>query len=434
MENSKRFLIPAYIVWSVISLLLVVAFIVINYCFEKPKTYGYEYFDKIKVEKVTSDGLVYEDEKPIIEVNYVRADTTNELYLTEVVITTYTDYNHTSYKRFGIQFVGNNYYYWNPDGKNYNENIKYTSSYLSSVGGNFNYSNNMKNVYFYELDVDSSVSKVMNFSSFEYDLDNLNLIAGEDSFVCQLGGEKAQYSYTCKYQTRSQRAKFVWTLGIWEKYTVDTHKIDYNSLDLFYEIATRFDTNYDDGTYSFKNLNLDKYFTIYKANNKKQFYTLSDVTQNTAYFSIKTNYKTITTGLKATDSIMGIVAGDTKYNAGVSNESKNSYSTSNSIKLTQDDFIKIANENRTGIVGLSNKFNSYLQSLNNLTVDIVLDLDDTTIKGLDISTLTSLNIKSITINSTDLKEFYIVGINKKITKSMFTTTLNLLNEQGARYE
>lgn len=433
MDKLKKFLIPTYIVWSTISLILVTAFIIINFCFEKPKTFGYEYFDKIKVEKVTSDGIMYAEEKPILEVNYVRSDTTKELYLAEVVITSYTDYNHTAYKRFGIQVVGKNFCYWTPAGETFTDTVEYKNSYLSTVGGdNVNYANNLKGVYFYQQDIDGVVSNVKVYDSFEKSLDILNLSAGEDEFVLELGGKNAQYSY--KYYKNKIFDHFKHFFGA--DYKLYNVKVDYSSLDLFWELATRFYTNYEDGEYSFKNLDLDKYFTIYKKNNKNQFYTLSEVSKNTAYFTTKLNYKTITTGLKAEDSILGIVAGDSNYNATVKNDNKNSYLNTVEFELNNENLKTVYDSTiNKYVVGISNSFLNYLQTLNNLEVNIVIDtsLFEKSIEGIDLSNFKNINVKSIKIVSSSLENFYVIGTNKNINKSIFDTTLKLLTNEGVAY-
>lgn len=429
MEKLKKFLIPAYIIWSVISMLQVGLYIVVNYCFEKPLTKGFEYFKNIQVDKEISDGIVYTDDKPIFEVNIVKSDTTGELLMAEVVITTYTDYEKQSYKRFGMQLVGSEVYYWRPSGR---LEGRYSSSSLfcHSSGlktqsfGSMQYAMNGYGVYFYEVDVDGQVSSIQSRESFDKELDNLFLTAGKEMFSVQLGGEQAKYSYRVDY----------WN---WLKHHKYDKEVEYCSNDLFYELYSRFNAGYDDGEYSFKHLNLDKFFTIKKMNSNNQFYSLSEVDDNSAYFSIKLNYKTVTTGLKASDSVMGIVKGDVNFDAGISNEKKSSYSQTVELELNAMNLKTIYNKDLNKcVVGLSNSFNAYLQTLNNLEVTVVVDTADydKVVSGIDISTFKNLNVTKITIKSDSATDFIVVGSHKTISSATFDTTLNLITAKGAKYE
>lgn len=427
MDKIKKFLIPAYIIWSVISMILCGFYIVVNYYFEKPLTKGFEYFDQIEVEKETSDGLIYTDVQPIFEVNIVTSDTTDELLMAEVVITTYTDYEKQSYKRFGMQLVGDNVYYWRPE--NYKSRNRYSCSYLSnSYGTTSDFSDNLKGVYFYELDGDGEVSIINKRADFDKELDNLLVTSGGQMFNLELGGEQARYSYTHEY------TKF-WALGWYD--TTEKLTMDYSSLDLFGTLFSRFWTHKDPGEYSFKHLNLDKFFTIKKMNSNNQFYSLSEVDDNSAYFSIKLNYKTVTTGLKASDSVIGIVKGDINYDAGISNEKKSSYSQSVELELNAMNLKTIYNKDLNKcVVGLSNSFNAYLQTLNNLEVTVIVDTADydKVVSGIDISTFKNLNVTKITIKSDSATDFVVVGSHKTITSATFDTTLNLITAKGAKYE
>ena len=107
METAKKWLISIYYLLTGISVILCLAYVVINFCFEKPKTSGYEYFDPISVPSdITSDDVEIADKIPIFEVNIAYSDTNPNLSLVELAITEYTDYEQQSYKRYVMQVVG----------------------------------------------------------------------------------------------------------------------------------------------------------------------------------------------------------------------------------------------------------------------------------------------------------------------------------------
>lgn len=431
MDNLKKFLIPAYIIWSVISMLQIGLFIVVNYCFEKPKTLGVEYFDAIQLEKETLDGVTYTDKQPLFEVNIVKSDTTDELLMAEVVITTYTDYKKQSYKRFGMQLVGSQVDYWRPSGTlpDY-----YSHSYLSNQP---NYFVDSIGVYFYEVDVDGQVANIQSREDFDKELDNLLMPAGEEMFTLELGGSQAKYSYTQEYKKWAIKWIFSTPIYAYRKTVTNTITNEYCSNDLFYALYSGFNNNKSAGAYSFKNFDLDKFFTIKKMNSNNQFYSLSEVDDNSAYFSIKLNYKTVTTGLKASDSVMGIVKGDVNYDSGISNEKKSSYSQTVELELNAMNLKTIYNKDLNKcVVGLSNSFNAYLQTLNNLEVTVVVDTSDydKVVSGIDISTFKNLNVTKITIKSDSATDFIVVGTHKTITSATFDTKLNLITAKGAKYE
>ena len=80
MENLKKFLIALYSVWSAISLVVLVGVLVINYGFDKPKTYGFQYFDDIKPNTdIVSDSVEEDNHFPIFELNICQSETNPDL-------------------------------------------------------------------------------------------------------------------------------------------------------------------------------------------------------------------------------------------------------------------------------------------------------------------------------------------------------------------
>ena len=138
------------------------------------------------------------------------------------------------------------------------------------------------------------------------------------------------------------------------------------------------------------------------------------MTTNHAYFRVKCTYNEINSHLNAQEhSIIGSIAGDVNYSSGVVNTTTPYYSTGVELTLMGNEFLTARYENINGVVlTLSPEFRTYLLSLNNLTLNININLDsiacDEEIVGIDLSSLGSLKITNLNIDSSNTKNFYIV--------------------------
>lgn len=439
MDNLKKYGFPAYILWSAISLILVLVYIVVNFCFEKPLTSGYEYFDSIKIE---SDNLEASDELPIIELNIARSDTNPELNLTEMIITEYTDYEHNSYKRYGMQVRGNvNYVFVGGQKFDTFDNVRsvlYGGTYRTNNYGMHN-TLHLSHVYFYEIDFDGDIKNYTSYADFETQVneDRLDVTAGDQNFKLEIGGADAKYTYE---NLTYKKGYWKWWANLWDLTTYQTKSNEYEIYDLFGYLATAFDTKESNKVISFDNENLDKFFTITKDNGSGQFYSLSDVTTNSAYFRIKCTYTNITSHLNAKDhSIIGAIAEDVNYSSGVVNMVTPYYSTGVELTLTGNEFIPTRYQGIDGaILAMTPEFKSYLLSLNNLTLNVRIDLDsllcDEEIVGIDLSSLSNLKIQNLKVDSDTVQNFYIIGASRYIEDATYSSNLTLLNSTGGAYE
>lgn len=422
MEKIKKYGLPLYVVWTAISAILIIVYLVVNFGFEKPLTSGYEYFNGIKIE---SDNLEDSDEIPIIEFNISKSNTNPELNLIEMVITEYTDYEQNSYVRYGVQVVGG-LSYTCPAGQTYFSDIK-DYEVKSKLG---------LKAYYYIIDVDGDVRN-STLEEIEHEVDDLDVTAGDVNFKLEVGGNDAQYTYTNQYY--SKKGWNAWNEWF-ENVKTQTLTNEYSIVDVFGYLAKSFSIGESNVVKSFDNVDLDKYFTVTKDNGSGQYYSLKDVTTNHAYFRVKCTYNEIGSQINAKDhSIIGAIAKDVNYSSGVINTSTPYYSTGVELTLMGNEFLPAKHENIDGaILTLSPEFKSYLLSLNNLTLNININLDNLTcdeeVVGIDLSSLGSLKITNLNISSETAQDFYIIGASKHITNATYSSTLNLLNSNGGAYE
>lgn len=432
MEKLKRYGLPIYWVITIISVALIVLYLVVNFGFEKPKTSGYEYFNGIKIE---SDNLEDSSEIPIIEFNVTRSDTNPELNLTEMIITEYTDYEHNSYNRYAVQVLGDIYYSC-PAGASFSYDSPDFRAYSTIKGKNSDGSHSTSNVYYYVIDVDGDVRN-STYDNINYELRDLDVVAGDTNFKLQVGGPDSTYTYQNTYYSRKG-----W--DDWNKWFNNTKTVtytnEYNVVDLFGYLAKAFEIKESNVVKSFDNVDLDKYFTITKENEKGQYYSLKDVTTNHAYFRVKCTYTDITSHLSVeNNSIIGAIAGDVNYSSGVQNITTPYYSTGVELTLMGNEFLPARYSNIDGVIlTLSSDFRAYLLSLNNLILNIDINLDtlacDDDIVGIDLSSLGNLKITNLNIESGSVKDFYIIGTSNKIVNATYSSNLNLLNGNGGVYE
>ena len=288
-------------------------------------------------------------------------------------------------------------------------------------------------VSYYEVDSNETWREITDLSIFEESLDEVIVTAGGQNYILQLGGPKGQYAYRyVRYSTNGWNRWNRW----FNITTEDTAYTDYNSADLFNYLMTSFYGNKNfEGNKLFKNLDLDRFFTITKSNDKGQYYQISDFTDNNAYFKVKFANKLITSHLTAKDSLIGVVNGDINFSTGVENESTPFYSTSVDFKFSNEAFTQKYNEKLTKyVLTLKQGYKDYLLSLNNLSLSINIDLDSLNLPylsyGLDLNSFVGLDIKSIKIQKLVGPEinFYLIGSCKaEIQASEF---IHLLNELG----
>lgn len=411
MESFKKWAVPLYAVASCMSVVLVVVCLVINFCFEKPYTAGYEYFDGIKTSNntLTSDNVGNSSILPIFEVNLQYSDTNPDLQLFEMAITEYTDYEQQSYKRYVMQSVGQ---------FNINYHTKSNNLNPQSFGtGDF---------YFYEVDNNGDYV-TMSYELFNDELNDLDVTSDGKSYKLQLGGEKGVYPFTyVKTET-----KFIFAVTHKE----ETKYAEYNAYDLFAHMYNYFAKNQDfEGSKVFNNLDLNRFFTI-RQNENGQFYKLDDFNDNNAYFNVKYANKKINTVLTSENSIVKSIANNPNYSSGVVNTVTPYYSTSVNLTLTEYVFVKEYNN----VIGkdvfvLADDYKEYLDTLNNLSVVVNINLDningDFQSNGIDLNTFGKINVTSLRISSAENLTFYILGSNNTIENYSFSDTLTILNSQG----
>lgn len=413
MDKLKTYGKAFWWVWSGLSVIVLVAMLVINFGFEKPKTAGYEYFNNISL-NFESDEVGSTSALPIFEVNVCTSDTNPDLMLFELVVTEYTDYEQQDYQRYVMQAVGN-------FGVKYSERTFEDNPQSEPVG----------KIYFYHIDSNGSVIK-QDFEFVDEALDKLDVTSGDISYQLELGGSQGTRKYTQLYY-KTKWDKF------WSVSSTRTGYAEYNVYDLFVDLTRKFVLNEDfEGYKVFKNLDLDKYFTITRDNGKGQFYSITDFDTNNAYFSVKYTNKKLSTYLTAEHSLIGRIGNDPNYSSGVVNIVTPSYS--NSVDFTINNYYISQEYNHDinkYVLTISDDFREYLASLNNLNIVININLDDLdfnyTSKGIDLSSLDSLNVTSLTLNSTVAQDFYILGSNKNIVQYEFSPVLTILNSQGGAW-
>lgn len=448
MDTCKKWLLSLYIIYTALSAIAIAFVAVVYYGFDKPLTLGYEYFGDIEIPKVNDEGEYVVDKKPIIEVNLVRSSTNSSLNLSEVVITSYTDYEHNDYNRYAMQVLGNFDIYC-PAGLHFGGLSKeFSSSYYSSTliepyanarEALFNMTSTEdivpflytpKGMYLYTIDSNEESINIKDVSYFNELLSKIQVTADNESFMLAVGGSDAQYSYTCEEYTSK------WNKFWGKRSTTEPIYNSYNKADLFYVLVSMFDSKRSDCVVSVKNVDLDKYLTIYKSDNKNRFYKLEEVSINTAYFKIKCTYKTITSYLSAEDSIIGKINGNAQYSSGVKNVKTPFYTIGVNLDINHLNSKAMYNSGMNKyFVGITNVFNNYLKTLNNLSLSIYIDLNeyDVVISGIDLRCFDGLNISSITVASSDTIDFYVIGSNKTVNSTTFNGNINLLNESGGSY-
>lgn len=434
MDTWKKWLLSLYIIYTALSAIAIAFVAVVYYGFDKPLTLGYEYFGDVEIPKANDEGEYVVDKKPIIEVNLVRSDTNPSLNLSEVVITSYTDYEHNDYNRYAMQVLGNFDLYC-PEGRafglksEHEDYMFYSRLRAPFLGGTVDAS-----VYYYTIDSNGESLNIKDVSYFDGLLSKIQVATTSgESFMLAVGGEDAKYEYT--YEVYSKKGWNAWNKVFNRRKTV-TGTASYNKADLFYVLVSMFNSKRSDCVVSVKNVDLDKYLTIYKSDNKNRFYKLEEVSINTAYFKIKCTYKTVTSYLSVEDSIIGKIEGNAKYSSGVKNVKTPFYTIGVNLDINHLNSKAIYNsEFNKYFVGITNVFNKYLKTLNNLSLSIYIDLNeyDVIISGIDLRSFDGLNISSITVVSSDTIDFYVLGSNKTVNSSTFKGNINLLNESGGRY-
>ena len=405
----KKYFQAFYYIWSALSVVLLVGLIVVLYCFEKPKTVGYEYFDDISID-TTSDNVANDTVIPIIEMNICWSDTNPDLSLAEMIITEYTDYEQQDYKRWVVQAVGD-------------FNVKY---YTKSESKNPQ-SYGVVDFYFYEVDSTGDIIK-HDYSTLNKELDSLDVTAGGEAYQLEVGGANAKRSYTYLY---NERIKFTPIIVSKSK----TSYVEYNTYDLFAVLFNHFNTKENfEGSKLFNNLNLDEYFTITKGNDKNQFYKLSSFDKNNAYFNVKYSSKNISSYLTAEHSLIGRIANDPNFGSGVVNTIKPAYATN--VEHTLNEYVLTKKYDSTinkYVLTISDGYKNYLLSLNNLNVVINVDIENITsvdVCGIDLNDFNKLNLVGLNITSEETKNFYILGSVKTIKDYSFSETLTVLNSEG----
>lgn len=421
-EIVKRYRVIHFLT-TMLAAVIVFAYVVLNICLEKPLALGYEYFDDVEIQKVTDEGEYVVDKKPIIEVNLVRSETNPELNLSEVILTSYTDYANNDYNRYAIQVKGD-------------INYQYPHGYIGFDPDEVDKHSTVNNtVYYYGVDSNGESYNIIDEIGFNNSLDKINVTAGQQNFLLEVGGPNGKYSYHFDRYSK-------WGWNLWNEAFNNTvteyHTQEYNAIDIFAVLVKMFDDKKQNCTVSIKNIDLDKYFTIYKGNDKNQYFKLSEIDVNTAYFKIKCTYKTINSSLSASDSLLGKVCHSATFNSSIKDVKTPFYSTSVDYEINRYNLSSIFNEKLNKyVVYIQPKFNNFLQTLNNLSINIVIDIDEfdteNTIEGIDLTAFKNLKINSITVNSSQVNNFYVVGTHKNVSKSTFKTSLNLYNENGGIY-
>lgn len=431
MSKFSKWLFGIYCGITVLSVCAIVFYLVINFGFEKPKVSNYEYFSSITVPSdIESDDISPSDEIPIIEMNICRSETNQDLNLTEMVFTEYTDYAHTSYKRYAMQVVGN-FGYWSPEGKELSVRYDVPHSVIRSASSSSEvYLNDLwsDGVYFYEIDSVGNVTN-LDYNSFESYFNDLDVIAGENNFKLELGGNKGTYTYTRVEEYNGG------LFNLLVKTRDVTRTNEFNVYDLFWNLACRFDIDEPNCTKYFNNMDLDKFFTITKGNDRNQYYTIEDVTTNNAYFTVRSTHTNITNSLTTSNSIIGVIKSDANYTSGVVNTKKNYYSTGVNLTLSNLDFeVVYKSIINKYVLTLKSTYQDYLLSLNNLTIDIDIDLDDFdfdyVVSGIDLGSFKRLEVSNLKIHSSSSLDFYMLNTNRKISTYDISNTLSLKTING----
>jgi len=425
----KKWFKSIYFVWTVISIILCLMYLVVNFGFEKPKSYGIEYFDKVEVQdNIETDSIDESTTIPIFEVNIRISDTDPTLNLYEMAITTYTDYEQQSYKRYVMQVVGE-YQYYNLAG------CKTWSDYSSFLAQGeldiaFSVIPNVITPNFYEIDSSGEWRSIDTQSEFDSCLDNLFVTANGESYHLEVGGSDAKYNYTQYYYEN-------WFYEAIKNESKKTITREYTCIDLFHKFMSSFSSNTDiAGNRLFKNLDLDEFLTITK-NNNGQFYYIKDFTDNLAYFNIKFTSKK-SANLTSEDSMVNAILDDSNYSSSVKNEVTPYYSSSVDFTLHEGNFVPVYDETVSNyVLKLDSSFNSYLQSLNNLNLHIDIDLDNNSytelVRGIDLTSLSGLQINSLVVVSNIEQDFYVLGSSKNIQNFYFSGALNLKNSSGGAW-
>jgi len=425
VNSVKKYGKPIYVIWSCISLLLVVGIIVINFCFEKPVTSLAVYFNALDVKQESSEGDIVESDIPILNLNIAKSDTNPDLTLMELVIGTYTDYQGNDYNQFAIQVVGEDAKYWTPKG----------GKFEHKQSSEFRYRNGSKYpVYFYQIDSNGNAQKISE-EVFNEAMSHLYIPADSNLFRLSIGNSEETYSYKVSKYNDDFTSWFVnkASFGIYDTYKTVSQK--YNIYDLFYDLIQRSYTDSNSNIIrQLKNVDLNRYFTLKKESNG-QFYSMSDFTDEFAYFTIKSTCNYINNILTVEDSIIGLIKGSESYSSSISDGKTNYYYNGVNVVLNGYSFTISYHSALDGyVLTLSDTFRQYLLTLNDTTFDININLDgfdlDYDIVGFNLTSLGTLKIDTFTVSTDINQDFYIIGTSKHIQEFDYSDTLNILEYSG----
>ncbi len=421
MDSFKKYGKPFYVIWSCISLLLVVGVVVINFCFEKPVTSLAVYFNALNVKQETPEGDIVESDVPIIQVNIAKSDTNLDLTLTEIVIGTYTDYQGNDYNQFAIQVVGEDVKYWCPKG----------GTFEYKQASELRYSNGSKYpVYFYQIDSNGNAQKISE-DVFNEAMSHLYLPTDDNLFRLSIGNSEETYKYSVSKFNNDFTSWFLnsASFGIYDTYKTVEQK--YNIYDLYYDLLQRSYTDSDSNiTRQLKNVDLNRYFTLRKESNG-QFYSMSDFTDEFAYFTIKSTCNYINNVLTVEDSIIGLIKGSESYSSSINDGKTNYYYNGVNVILNGYSFTPTYYAALQGyVLTLSDTFGQYLSTLNDTIFNVDINIDgfdlDYDIVGFDLRTLTMLKVNTFSLSSDINQDFYIIGTSKHIQEFEYSDTLNVL--------
>lgn len=298
-----------------------------------------------------------------MEFNQLRNNNKNWIPLNEIKFNYYTSTDKTATYSNGIQ--------------SYNENPKFNRTHAGNNGWGIFYDES----YYYHTIKSNYI--YLNEDSNNHSFKATNELSNASFFIIEINNEMYKINFS---DAKLFKEKDV----LWIK---DYFKA--NPITLFktlYEAASSLKT----GDYVV-NFDLSKYFVISKYTNEK-WVNLNIADENSFYVECKVHIEN-RGAVNVNQSLFNNIAGNSDYNTSDLVE-KEYWKVSPQITLVNQNF-----KERDGYISLKTNFLSYVKQYSNLEIKVVINLDNTNIKGFDYFALLGLSIKEVTIMSKEQREF-----------------------------
>ncbi len=346
-------------------------------------------------------------------------ETVNGVSLYEMQLTRYTDKNHETFEKLGIQAVGNVYNnnvtrswlgWWKSITETgYIGDIEgtgWSNRFKDDVQGNNFYKNKNNSLFYYNNSEATKGDSYVSSSS--------SSITNNTHFYFNIGTKVYKLALRGRYLAKEGEAALGWR----EEYFIDVTP-EYMFVDMYKTIKSA-----PVGT-SYIPWDLGEYFYIYDENDEP---IKSDAQDLFAWIKIN---KYTDGAVRATQSMFGLIAEDPKYNS-LGETEEEFYDVYTLYNLNESHFDKRSSVTEEGkyLLTLKTSVVEEIKKYKNLFVQVNLNLNDSNIIGFDYYCFDNVKVNNIKLTSSTEKDFKFMtsycSSTASVDKITYTKNINLI--------